>query len=141
MGIFSRSEEVLITFKWLQSLLSFVAHIGKSTHFWKINIFAKTAVFVNTRSEWENIKEYNKYSWEILKICGRGGQNAIRSCFVPIPNTIVHNFLLCTKMYHLDLILFRSNMNSSYSFMVLLCCYVWRVTDSLSFVYLWLHIT
>ena len=32
-------------------------------------------------------------------------------CFVPIPipNTIVHNFLLCTKIHHLDMILFCSN--------------------------------
>ena len=27
-------------------------------------------------------------------------KKGIRSCFVPIPNTIVHNFLLCTKMHH-----------------------------------------
>ena len=33
------------------------------------------------------------------------------------PNTIVRNFLLRNKMHHLDMILFRSNMNRS--FMVL----------------------
>ena len=63
-------------------------------------------------------------------------KKGIGSCFVPIPNTIVHNFLLCTKMHHLDMILFRSNMNHSHSFMVLLCCHVWHITDSLSFVYI-----
>ena len=68
-------------------------------------------------------------------------KKGIRSCFVLIPNTVVHNFSLCTKMHHLDIILFRSNMNPSYSFMVLLRCHVWCVTDSLSFVYLCLHIT
>ena len=61
--------------------------------------------------------------------------------FVLIPNTIVHNFLLCTKMHHLNMILFCSNMNHLYSFLVLLRCHVLRVTDSLCFVYLCLHIT
>ena len=54
----------------------------------------------------------------------------IHFCFVPIHNTIVHNFLLCIKMHHLDMILFCSNMNCSYSFMVLLRFHVWRVSDS-----------
>ena len=36
------------------------------------------------------------------------------------------NFLVCTKMHHLDMILFRFNMNRS--FMVLLRCHVWCVT-------------
>ena len=49
---------------------------------------------------------------------------------------IVHSFLLGTKMHHLDMILFCSNMNRSYLFMVLLHCHIWRVTDSLSFVYI-----
>ena len=84
---------------------------------------------LNMRSEWGNLKECNKYPHVILNIRGRGGQTGIRSCFVPIPNTIVHNFLICTKMLHLDMILFCSNMNCSYSFMVLLHCHV---TDSLS---------
>ena len=30
-------------------------------------------------------------------------KKGISSCFVPIPNTIVHNFLLCTKVHHLVL--------------------------------------
>ena len=34
--------------------------------------------------------------------------------FFPIPNTIIRNFLLCTKMHHLDMILFCSNMNRSF---------------------------
>ena len=63
-------------------------------------------------------------------------QKGIRSCFVPIPNTIVRNFMVSTKMYHLNTILFRSNMNCSYSFMVLLRCHIWPVTDSLCFVYI-----
>ena len=42
-------------------------------------------------------------------------QKGNHSCFVQIPNTIVCNFLLCTKMHHLDMILFRSNINHSYS--------------------------
>ena len=122
--------------------------IGKSTHFWKINIFVKTAVFVicipkslNMRSEWGNIKECNQFPRAILNICWHVAKNGICSCFVPVLNTIVHNFLLCTKLHHLDMILFRSNMNLSYSFMVLLRCHIWHVTDSLWFVYLCLHIT
>ena len=38
----------------------------------------------------------------------------------------INNFLLCTKMHHLDMILFRSNMNRLYSSMVLLCCHPFR---------------
>ena len=64
--------------------------------FWKINIFMKTAVFVifvpkslNTRSEWGSIKECNKYPCVILNIPDVVAKNVIRSCFVPIPSTIV----------------------------------------------------
>ena len=63
-------------------------------------------------------------------------EKGIHSCFLPIPNTIVRNFLLCTKMHHLNMTLFRSNMNSSYLLMVLLHCHIWHVTDSLCFVYI-----
>ena len=129
------------SFGQLKKILSYP--IEKSTHFWKINIFTKTAVFViwvpkslNMRSEWGNIKDCNKYPSTILNIHGHGGQKRNLFCFVPIPNMIVNN--LCTKMHHLDMILFHSNMNHSYSFMVLLHCHV---TDSLCFVYLCLHIT
>ena len=109
--------------------------IEKSTHFWKINIFAKTAVFVicipkslNMHSEWRNIKECNKYPRDSV------AKKGICSCFVRIPNTIVHNLLLCTKMHHLVSFQYES-------FVVVLRCHVWHVTDSLCFVYLGLHIT
>ena len=111
--------------------------IGKNTHFWKINIFTKTAICIpkslNMHSEWGNIKECNKYRLAILNIRGRGGQKKeFVHVFVPIPNTIVHNCLLCTKMHHLV-----SFQHESFVFaLVLLHCHVWRVTDSLCFVYL-----
>ena len=113
--------------------------IGKSTHFWKINIFTKTVVFIicvpeslNMRSEWGNIKECNIHA-RFYIYADMVAKRGIHSCFVQIPNSIVHNFLLCTKMHHLDIILFCSNMNSSYLLILLLR---WRVTDSLSIVYI-----
>ena len=116
--------------------ISTLLQIGKSTHFWKINIFEKTVVFVicipkslNMRSEFGNIKECNKYPSALLNIHRWPdvvAKKGICSCFVPI--TIVHNFLLWTKMHHLDMILFCSNMNRSYLFMVLLHSHVWRIT-------------
>ena len=68
--------------------------IGKSTHFWKINIFVKTAVFIicfpkslNMRSERGNIKECNKYPRAILNIRRHGGQKR-------------NSFLFCSNFQH-----------------------------------------
>ena len=38
----------------------------------------------------------------ILNMRRAVAKKGISSCFVPIPNMIIHNFLLSTKMYHLD---------------------------------------
>ena len=78
---------------WGEGLLSY-CQIGKRTHFWKINIFAKTAVFViwvpkslNIYSEWGNINGCNKYPRAFLNVRGRGGQKR-------------NSFLFCSNSQH-----------------------------------------
>ena len=114
----------------MRFLVHTVNHIGKSTRFWKIYIFAKTAVFVacitkslNMCSEWENIKECNKYLPAILNIRRCSGQKK-KFVFVlfQFPIRLFITFCYVPKMHHLDMIFFRSNMNRLYLFMVLLHC-------------------
>ena len=67
---------------------------GKSIHFWKIYISAKTAEFVIwipksviLCREWGNIKELNKYPRVILNMRWRGGQKR-------------NSFLFCSNSQH-----------------------------------------
>ena len=72
---------------------------------------------LNMRSEWGNIKEYNKYPCVVLNILGRSGQLMMnpfqtlellfpiskKECVLVLfqfPKSIVLNFLLRSKIYH-----------------------------------------
>ena len=71
------------------------------------------------------------YPRVILNIRRRSGRTRNSFLFCYNSQHDRSSFLLCTKMHNLDMtvmILFHSNMNHLYSFMVLLHCHVWHIT-------------
>ena len=141
--------------------------VGKSTHFRKIYISVKTAEFVSwipksliLRSEWGNIKEWNKYPqapsdskhapmrWPkkelVLVLFQFPTRSFITSCYLPkcIILTVILFFVHgvaalprlpdgMTTQQHGNVLLRCQTWH-----MVLQRCYVWHVTDSLCFVYI-----